>query len=168
METISNPSRRRLFRGKIAQENVLRLPWVISEEVFIQQCDQCQDCLTVCETNIIVKDNQGFPKVDFSLGECTFCNACTDSCKKPMFVEERTIPWPAAINISSKCLATNNVFCQSCQDVCESKAIKFNLAIGGVPKPELTNEDCNSCGACIATCPQDAIKFIDERAVPYV
>ena len=69
METIKNPSRRGLFRGKIRQENVLRLPWVISEQAFTQHCTQCQDCLTACETDIIVRDKQGFPKIDFSRGQ---------------------------------------------------------------------------------------------------
>ena len=169
MESVSNPSRRRLFRGKVAQENQLRLPWVISEEVFTANCIQCEDCLKACETNIIVKDSQGFPKVDFSKGECTFCDACVDSCEKPLFVEERdTLPWPAILNISNKCLATNNIYCQSCQDVCETRAIKFHLHTSGVPKPTLNLEDCTSCGACISTCPQDAIKFVDEREVAYV
>lgn len=173
METVVNPSRRRLFRGKIAQEHVLRLPWVVSEAAFLSQCDQCQDCISVCETQIITKDSQGFPKIDFSKDECTFCNKCVDACEKPMFVpeEERqnnsTQPWPARIDISNKCLATNNIFCQSCQDVCETRAIKFHLLTSGVPKPELTLDNCTSCGACVSTCPQDAIKFVDENEQVY-
>ena len=128
METIKNQSRRSLFRGKIRHEQALRLPWVMSEEAFTQDCNQCQDCVSACETNIIVRDQQGFPKVDFSRGECTFCKACIDICEKPLFKEDRTAaPWPAQINISNKCLATNNIYCQSCQDVCEPRAIRFQF-----------------------------------------
>ncbi len=169
METIKNPSRRGLFRGKIRHEQALRLPWVISEAAFTQDCNQCEDCLSACETNIIVRDQQGFPKIDFSRGECTFCNACIDICEKPLFKEDKTAqPWPAQINISDKCLAANNIYCQSCQDVCETRAIRFQFKDSSIPQPKLNLTDCTSCGACIATCPQDAIKFIDERETPYV
>ncbi|WP_440876405.1 ferredoxin-type protein NapF [Thalassotalea sp. PLHSN55] len=169
METIKNPSRRNLFRGKIKQEHALRLPWVVSEDVFTQHCNQCQDCLSVCETNIIVRDKQGFPKIDFNRGECTFCNACVEACEQPLFKEEKnSAPWPAHINISNKCLATNNIYCQSCQDVCETRAIRFKFVNSSIPQPELNLTDCTSCGACITTCPQDAINFIDEMETPYV
>ena len=119
MEKVENLGRRNLFRGRVSKENVLRLPWVISEEVFTSNCDQCQDCISVCETNIITRDSNGYPKVDFSKGECTFCNKCNEVCEKPLFHQNKeSNPWPATISLLDKCLAKNQVFCQSHQGLC--------------------------------------------------
>jgi len=166
MESLVNPSRRRLFRGKIQKDNVLRLPWVISEQIFTEQCTQCQNCISACETNIIVKDEQGFPKVDFSLGECTFCQECHHKCEQPLFVEQinNEAPWPVTLNISDKCLAKNNIYCQSCRDECEPNAIKFSYLVNGeasvIPQPSININDCTQCGACISSCPQTAISTL--------
>ena len=166
MESLENPSRRRLFRGKIQNKQVLRLPWVKSERVFTEQCTQCQNCIDVCDTKIIVKDEQGFPTIDFSLGECTFCQKCIQSCEQPLFVEQinEKQPWPAILDINDKCLAKNNVYCQSCRDECEPNAIKFSYLVNGetsvIPQPSINLDDCTQCGACISTCPQTAIKIL--------
>jgi ferredoxin-type protein NapF len=170
MENLADPARRRLFRGKIHQAPVLRLPWVIDETVFTQQCTQCQDCINVCETQIIVRDEHGFPKVDFSKGECTFCQKCSQSCKEPLFSLPKNIddpftgeqkPWPIRLDINNKCLAKNNIYCQSCRDVCEPNAIKFSYIVSGkpssIPQPSIHLADCIQCGACISNCPQEAI-----------
>lgn len=152
----------------------MRLPWVINEAVFTSGCTQCQDCISCCESNIIVKDEDGFPKIDFSQGECTFCDKCVEVCQQPLFSgtfsEMQSIEsnnseqsnkkaWPATLEISSKCLAKNNIYCQSCRDECETNVIKFSYLDSSIPQPSLNDLDCNQCGACIKTCPQSAIAF---------
>ncbi len=174
MEKIIDPSKRRFLSGRIRQEQVLRLPWVVSESVFTSQCTQCQSCLSACETQIIVRDSQGFPKIDFSKGECTFCQKCIQLCSEPLFtlpkkqlpcdldeIDDYHSPWPIKLDISDKCLAKNNIYCQSCRDECEPNAIKFSYISSGkvssIPQPEINLTDCSQCGACISSCPQDAI-----------
>lgn len=168
VERLADPSRRRFFRGRVKTKHELRLPWVINEAVFTSGCTQCQDCISSCESNIIVKDEDGFPKINFSLGECTFCNKCIESCEQPLFsgvfTEENTLnnndkAWPVTLEISDKCLAKNNIYCQSCRDECETNVIKFNYLDSSIPQPSLNDLDCNQCGACIKSCPQDAIAF---------
>jgi ferredoxin-type protein NapF len=164
MERVENLARRRLFRGKLHQEQVLRLPWVISEQVFNQKCTQCQTCINACETQIIVKDEQGFPKIDFSKGECSFCKKCIEHCEQPLFKKTfEQKPWPVELGINDKCLAKNNIFCQSCRDECEVEAIKFSYfnaeQTTSIPQPTLNIADCTQCGACLSSCPQDAIKI---------
>ena len=165
MNRLENPARRRLFRGKLNQKPELRLPWIINEAVFTSGCDQFQDCIKACETQIIVRDDLGFPKIDFSKGECTFCQLCIQSCEKPLFKPQALIdarreePWPAELGINNKCLAKNEIYCRSCQDVCETQAISFSYQETSIAKPEITLADCSQCGACVATCPQDSISF---------
>ncbi len=174
-ERVDNPARRRLFRGQIHTKQILRLPWIINESVFTSGCTQCQDCISSCETKIIIKDKDGFPTVDFNLGECTFCNKCIDVCEQPLFfsdfsddenregkVADNKKPWPVNIDISDKCLAKNNIYCQSCRDECETNVIKFQYVNSSIPEPSLNDADCTQCGACISKCPQDAITFIFE------
>jgi ferredoxin-type protein NapF len=178
-ERLADPAKRNLLRGRIKTERVLRLPWVIDEPTFVTGCTQCTHCINACETNIIIKDEDGFPKVDFSLGECTFCNKCIESCEQPLFSGSFTHdsskeitqiteppPWPATLHVSDKCLAKNNVYCQSCRDECETSVIKFNYLNSSIPQPSLNELDCTQCGACIKSCPQVAIAFnFDQTTV---
>ena len=172
MEKLVNPKRRNLFGGKIRQKKHLRLPWVSDNQTFIDQCNQCGDCLAACENKIIVKDEQGYPKIDFSLGECSFCQKCIKSCAQDFFVnvptsttndDKEKMAWPISFNINEQCLAKNQIYCQSCQDACQPQAIIFSHLIGeeikAIPEPKLNITDCNQCGACISACPQQAITF---------
>ena len=161
---LENPSRRRLFRGKLTKQTPpLRLPWIKSERAFSELCNQCGDCVAACESNIIKTDDSGFPFIDFSQDECTFCGKCQEVCQQPLFIDKNTIkadnikPWPATLEISNKCLAQNNILCQSCQDVCDTRAITFSYKTSSIPEPSVNLADCNQCGACISTCPQQAI-----------
>lgn len=185
-ETLENPSRRQLFRGKVRAKQEIRLPWVISEDVFISGCTQCSDCINACDSNIITKDENGFPKVDFSLGECTFCNDCINTCQQPLFSGSFTTTdepqanneisaftysnnnkaWPITVNINDSCLAKNNIYCQTCHDECETSVIKFNYLNSTIPVPSINASDCTQCGACVKSCPQDAISFVFDETLP--
>ena len=180
-----NSSKRRFLRGRISQvtkeskAQSLRLPWIINEHHFTQGCTQCEGCINACETNIITKDAMGFPVVDFTLGECSFCNKCIDHCQEPLFSgrfleydqekSEHTeaMPWPVAIEVSDKCLAKHGIYCQSCRDECEPNAIEFNYINSSIPQPQINLTDCTQCGACISSCPQDALitSFGDKERV---
>lgn len=178
-EKLADPSRRRFFSGKVKAKQNLRLPWVINESVFTSGCTQCESCINSCETNIIVKDEDGYPKIDFNLGECTFCNKCISACDQPLFsgsfsdssannntdnIISAHKAWPVLITISDKCLAKNNIYCQSCRDECETSVIKFNYTTSSIPEPQINDNDCTQCGACIKSCPQDAITFVFESS----
>lgn len=161
MEQLANPARRRLFRGRIQQKQELRLPWIVSEQTFLSKCTQCNDCVAQCETQIIVKDDLGYPKVDFTVGECTDCKKCIEVCKEDLFKSQADIesvkPWPVEFKIEKSCLASNQVYCQSCKDVCDARAITFSYEHSSIPTPTLDVADCTQCGACVQTCPQDSI-----------
>lgn len=161
MANAIDQTRRRFLRGAVKQPRLPRLPWSVPEEQFLNGCQQCNKCSEVCETQIIKRDKQGFPFVDFDHDECTFCHKCIDICPADIFVTDKSQkPWPGIFSINQQCLATQQIYCQSCRDACDSKAITFHYVNSAIPTPKLNTEQCNQCGACVSVCPQDAISFI--------
>jgi len=153
-------SRRNFMRAKnVSSPPAIRLPWAADEQSFTRGCTQCGDCINACEENIIIKGDGGFPEIGFSAGECTFCQACVTVCNEPLFNPLDTLPWKLTIEIQAGCLANKQVHCQICQDSCEPEAIVFDYQHGSVPQPNIALDDCTGCGACVAVCPESAIKL---------
>ena len=141
--------------------NAIRPPWVDLAN-FFDKCTACDKCITVCETQILIKGSGGYPEVDFmsGRGECTFCQACTRGCEAEVFRPTNEIPWLHKVEIQQSCIAFSGVECRSCEDSCESRAIQFKREIGGIAKPYLNLESCNGCGACISSCPTAIIRVM--------
>lgn len=153
-------SRRGLFRGKLsARTPEVQLPWSISWPDFVADCTRCGDCLAACPEQILVKGDGGFPIVDFQLGECTFCTECVSVCQQPLFRPTSERAWDYVAHIEAGCLALSQVYCQRCQDSCETRAIGFSPRLGQVPTPVIHRDSCTGCGACVADCPVGSIKI---------
>jgi ferredoxin-type protein NapF len=135
------------------------MPWLVEEQAFVAGCTRCGKCTDACETSIIVKGEGGFPEVNFTIDECSFCAKCADACPEPLFLPRDQEPWQQVAEISDHCLSLNGVECRSCGDMCEYRAIRFRLQVGGTAKPILSSSECTGCGACIKPCPVNAIKI---------
>ena len=157
-------ARRRLFTGAKAAARQL-LPWIISEQLFYDQCTRCNACSSACAENIIVKTSGGFPGIDFQLGECTFCYACADACELPLFHPASQPPWQQQVVVQPSCLANQSVTCRSCEDHCEPQAISFRPKLGGPAMPVIDTDLCNGCGACVQPCPTNALNIIATEEV---
>lgn len=177
-----NHSRRALFLRPFSQPDQtveqkylpLRPPWALDDDNFIEQCIRCTQCVEACEENIIHLADGGYPELDFSKGECTFCEACVDACavqfKQAISIGENVKKSPALLKtaglesfyfdlkIDDSCLSKQKILCQSCQEVCESQSIAMKW-LSSIPIPEITLDDCTGCGACISICPSNSIKM---------
>lgn len=164
-------ARRQFLRGKFLQSlqsvqeqqqglNPIRLPWALSEAEFVQGCTACGDCFSVCESRIIVRGANGLPEIDFSQGECTFCRQCVEHCPQPLFRPVEMPAWTHKIEIKHTCLSQHQIECRSCGDSCSNNAIRFRLSLGKVAQPQVDLDYCNGCGACLTSCPTNAIAII--------
>ena len=145
-----------------------RPPWALSESLFTDQCTRCHECISVCEEEIIIKADGGFPEIDFHRGECTFCEACVDACEPSALLKQDSEQTNQQafyfdISIDDSCLAKKKTHCQSCKDVCDTRAITMpcpkDVSLGAIQTPEINIDDCTSCGACISTCPSESISI---------
>jgi ferredoxin-type protein NapF len=161
--TTINTARRAFLRGRVATQAsmVPRMPWAVAR--FTSVCQRCDDCIEACEESILVKGEGGYPTIDFERGGCTYCGACVEACTYDAL--DRSID-PALrfkASIGAGCLSARGITCRSCGDVCDARAIRFRLEVGGRAIPGLDTSLCNGCGSCIATCPTHVIR-IQEAA----
>ena len=133
-------SRRGFFRGRPRPRGEMRPPWAL------------------LEAHILVVGDGGYPTVDFSVGECTFCGDCVSACQpKALRRDPEQVPWASKASIGEDCLPRQGVECRVCGDFCDARAIRFTPRLGGSPLPEIDPEKCTGCGACVAPCPVTAI-----------
>ena len=153
-----------LFGRARPPEPQMRPPWALAESRFIEHCTRCDGCRQACPQHIIVAGNGGFPTIDFSAGECTFCGDCVAACQpkalhRPAGEDNGAKPWPYKAIISADCLAEQKVECRSCGDFCDANAIRFSPQLNACPIPEIDADKCTGCGACVAPCPVTAIRI---------
>ncbi|CNH03597.1 ferredoxin-type protein NapF [Yersinia pekkanenii] len=147
----------RFWRADKQQLSVQRPPWSVREADFIAGCTRCQACVAACETGVLVVGSGGFPEIDFQRAECTFCQACVKACDVDIFISTALAAWPLNVSISDRCLPFHSIECRSCQDSCETRAIRFRPRLNGIAQPELDLPACTGCGACVANCPIQAV-----------
>ena len=158
MPTPPTLSRRSFLGGRKRNSDAIRPPWSPSEDVFTDQCRRCGDCISACETGVLIKGSGGFPEADFSRAGCTFCEQCNTACGDRILTKQHE-RWKILPQISQQCLARNQIHCRTCQELCEVEAIRFELVPGGVALPEIDLSLCSGCGECVADCPVEAIKM---------
>ncbi len=158
MDGVRSLSRRALLFGRTAAEPaaaVFRPPWARPEPDFSAACTRCDACVRECPQHVLVRDADGLPRFDARAGECTFCGECVAACGSDAFVPMRDPPWNLRAQVAETCLSARNVVCASCRDACPASAIHVPPAARGAAMVDA--ERCTGCGACVGTCPVDAI-----------
>ncbi|WP_425607339.1 ferredoxin-type protein NapF [Roseibium sediminicola] len=129
------------------------------ETTLAAHCTGCSDCVTACPEKIIVLGSDRRPLLDFDKGACTFCDVCAEACPTDAIDSTRELDWPWKAEVQNTCLSMNGVMCRTCEDVCEPRAIRFKLALGGKSAPLVDFAQCTGCGACAHSCPAQAIRI---------
>ena len=161
MDQAVNLSRRNLLRGRSAPATLpLRPPGAIPESLFTDKCTSCGECISVCPQEIVFKGSGGYPEINFRKGECTFCVRCIDICPEDVLLHAIQPPWRLELRLENSCLAKRQVVCQTCGDACEVEAVRFRPRRGSVAVPHIDQEVCTGCGACIAACPENALRAV--------
>ncbi|HQF31468.1 MAG TPA: ferredoxin-type protein NapF [Hyphomicrobiales bacterium] len=153
--------RRSLFDGFRGGSAPVRPPFALPDQEFVEVCERCGDCESVCRPNIVVRGRAGFPSIDFSRGACSFCGACADACRHGAFVDDRSgAPWQRVAAATTACLEAKGISCRLCESWCEPRAIRFRPTLTG-SQMVVSPEACTGCGACVAPCPAGAIAIED-------
>ena len=153
-------SKRKLFRRFTSgAPEFLRPPWAVDEYQFVDICRDCKACVEACAESIIQLDNRNQPVINFQKGECIFCSDCVSACETGALskISIDQLPWNAKVVLGQGCLSEKKTLCRSCGEVCEHQALHFPLSVQGIVSPQINNEKCNGCGACIAICPTQAL-----------
>lgn len=135
-------------------------PWSVGDTDFLALCNRCGECVKACPSRIIGQGSGDYPAVDFTRGRCTFCGDCVRACQSGVLsfpLDKSTPPWTLEIEIKPSCLALNTVVCRSCGDVCDERAIRFEIQTGGRSQPRPDPAACTGCGACVEVCPSHSI-----------
>ncbi|HIV48872.1 4Fe-4S binding protein [uncultured Helicobacter sp.] len=128
----------------------------------LAQCTQCEGvCATSCPEQIIIKDKESVPYLNFMIAGCTFCEECARVCQK-LWGEDAPLERKDSDTIAARvsidplsCLAWQKTTCVSCKDACGENAIIFSASL----YPEIDSQKCNACGLCYARCPSFSINI---------
>ena len=152
-------NRMQFLRGRFNGRSAIRPPWSMEESRFTDLCDRCDACISACHAKIIHRGEGGFPEINFSRGGCDFCRACVQACPSGAISKESSHTWSVQASFKSSCLAERGVICRSCGDVCEHRAIRFRMRVGGSAMIEFNPAACTGCGECVSLCPVQAIEI---------
>ncbi|MEN8257318.1 MAG: ferredoxin-type protein NapF [Thermodesulfobacteriota bacterium] len=155
---VDDPSKREFLQN--GRPSLIRPPWALPEDGFVASCTKCDLCLAACSPKIIDHDMVGYPKVNFSKGECSFCRQCLEKCPTQALTGELdTPPWSLKVEILSSCLVLQGTSCRSCGEYCPRGAISFQPAESGRSEVLIDQNNCTGCGACLGVCPAQCIRI---------
>ena len=156
-----NAFKKPLVQTKEVSHLVVRPPYGSNESLFQSECVACESkaCVASCDEQIIVIQEDGTPRLDFSKSGCTFCEDCASVCEPNVLSLENghtSEHINATFRISIEgCVAHHGVICFSCKEPCIDDAILFN----GMFNPVIDMDKCTGCGFCLGRCPTQAIDF---------
>jgi polyferredoxin len=151
----------------------IRPPGSIPEEMFIDVCVRCSQCMKACLTNglqpaISEAGISGFwtpilvPKIGYCAQPCTLCGqVCPSGAILDFTVEEKKdIKIGLASIYRDECIAWYaDQLCLVCDEHCSYKAIVWK-EVEGRKRPFVDEEKCTGCGECETYCP-----VIPRRAI---
>nr|MBI3614233.1 4Fe-4S dicluster domain-containing protein [Nitrospirota bacterium] len=146
----------------------LRPPGAVEEELFLDRCTKCGDCLPACPYESIKKDPAtGYPVIFANESPCHLCDdfPCIAACETEALlpVGDRTeVRMGVAVVSRADCTADQG--CRFCLAKCPVEALSVDFI---EPYPVVDQEKCVGCGICEQVCSgvndRIAIKVISGR-----
>ena len=165
------------YHPKLKYDRLIRPPGTDRDDVFLDKCIRCGQCMKICPTNVIQPavlqtGVEGFysPIMAMRLGYCDYrCNLCGQVCptgaieKLKLKDKQKDIIGLALFN-KDRCLPWyKNENCDVCEKNCpipgkairmqERKIIDNNGEKKVVNYPYIVEDLCNGCGKCEYVCP---------------
>jgi ferredoxin-type protein NapF len=159
-----DPNRRLFLRGSRppagGADTPPRPPWASRPDAdFTARCTRCGDCLQACPRGVLKAGDGGFPEITFERQGCSLCGDCSRVCTTGAIGAISASAFHRRVQVADLCLAQHGVECRVCADACETRAIRFVPALGGIAKLTLELSACTGCGDCIAPCPVAALSL---------
>lgn len=161
-------SRRRSFlRGKLSDAGAAepapppRPPWSLRPDAqFTARCTRCGDCVRTCPRGVLQAGDGGFPAIRFDTAGCSLCGECARACA-PRAIDPQAAPeaFSWRVQVDEKCLNRRGVECRVCGDACDTRALRFAPARGGISTLQIDTASCTGCGDCIGVCPTHALSL---------
>lgn len=157
-----DPRRRRLLRGALAPADGVRPPprppWALQPDArFTDACTRCGDCLRACPRGVLSAGDGGFPEIAFTRVGCSLCGDCARACSTGAIGAPDGTAFAWRVRIAPSCLLQHGVECRLCGDACDTRALRFVPARGGIAQLQVDAAACTGCGDCVAPCPVGAI-----------
>ena len=164
-----DPSRRGFLRGRPPAANradqavAPRPPWALQpDSAFIAQCTRCTDCVRACPRSVLRSGDGGYPETDFSSAGCTLCGDCRRACGTGAIRQDDAAQaFARRVQVGSACLTRHGVECRVCGDACDTRALRFVPAIGGISQLQVILDSCTGCGECLGRCPASALSLAE-------
>jgi polyferredoxin len=151
---------------KKRSDKLIRPPGAIPEEVFLNTCIRCSECMKVCITNTLQPilfegglEGLWTPRANLRFAACEqTCNLCGKACPtqaiRDLEIEEKKhAKIGTAVILKEKCLVwEQDRACLICDEQCPYNAIVFKV-VDGFRRPFVLENKCNGCGFCEHKCP---------------
>jgi ferredoxin-type protein NapG len=146
----------------------LRPPGAVEEELFLDRCTKCGDCLPACPYGSIKKDqSNGYPVLFANESACYLCDdfPCIAACEAEALlpVGDRTeVRMGMAVVSRADCMGDQG--CRFCLAKCPVGALSVDFIDA---YPVVDHEKCVGCGVCEQVCSgvndRIAVKVISGR-----
>ena len=151
---------------KLLEGGLIRPPGTVPEEMFLDRCIRCGECMKACMTNTLQPsffesgiEGLWTPRLDLRYAPCEQrCNVCgqvcpTDAIRDLDLEERKHAKIGTAVLVRDRCLVwEQDKNCLICDEQCPYDAIEFR-AVEGFRRPFVIEDRCNGCGVCENKCP---------------
>ncbi len=163
---------------RINPTRIIRPPGSIPENLFVDTCVRCEECIKVCPTNglqptMFQRGVRGLftPRLVARIGGCERnCNGCGQICptqaiRKLTLEEKSYVKMGTAVIHKEMCLAwEQDKVCLICDEACPYNAIVSRITENTgtrILRPFILEELCTGCGICEAKCPIEGPSAIE-------